>query len=111
MTKIVGFEAIQSTAQLQEEIRQGGKFVMYQYCISLAVITFKRWSRVYFIRHDQSAAMKGLPFTLLTLVLGWWGFPWGPIYTIQTLWINLRGGKDITRDLVASMVSTSPGAT
>lgn len=110
MTKIVGFEDIQSTAQLQHEIQQGGKFVMYQYCISLAVITFKRWSKVYFIRHEQSALMKGLPFTLLTLVLGWWGFPWGPIYTIQTLWINLRGGKDITKEITASAVSTSSKA-
>jgi hypothetical protein len=110
MPKIVGFEDIQSTEQLQQELQQGGKFVMYQYCISFVVITFKRWSKVYFTRHDQSAMMQGLPFTLLTLVLGWWGFPWGPIYTIQTLWINLRGGKDITRDITGSMVSTSPKA-
>jgi hypothetical protein len=105
VTKIVGFEAIKSTAQLQQEIQQGGKFVMYQYCISLVVITYKRWSKVYFVRHEESPTIKGLPFTLLTLVIGWWGFPWGPIYTIQTLWINLRGGKDITKEIVASTAS------
>jgi hypothetical protein len=107
MAKIVGFEDIKSGDQLQEEVRQGGKFVMYQYCISLFVITFKRFSKIYFIRHDQSAVMKGLPFTLFTLVLGWWGLPWGPIYTVQTLWINLRGGKDVTKEVIAPLASST----
>ena len=105
MMKIVGFEDIKSTTQLQQEIQQGAKFVMYQYCISLLVITFKRWSKVYFISHEENAMVRGLPFTLLTLVLGWWGLPWGPIYTIQTLWTNLRGGKDLTKEITASMAS------
>lgn len=106
MAKIVGLEDIQSGGQLQAEIQQGGKFVMYQYCISLLVITFKRFSNIYFIRHDESAVVKGLPFTLLSLVLGWWGIPWGPIYTIQGVWINFSGGKDVTQEVLASMTAS-----
>ena len=109
MAKIVGFEDIKSTAQLQQEIQQGAKFVMFQYCISLLLVTFKRWSKIYFISHEENAMVKGLPFTLLTFVLGWWGIPWGPIYTIQTLWINLRGGKDLTKEFAASMTSQKIG--
>lgn len=105
MSKIIGLEDIKSGGQLQAEIQQGGKFVMYQYCISLLVITFKRFSNIYFISHDQNAVVKGLPFTLLSLVLGWWGIPWGPIYTIHGLWVNLRGGKDVTQEVLASMAS------
>lgn len=85
MAKIIGFDDIKSIPQLQQELQQGAKFVMYQYCISLLVVSFKRWSMVYFINHKESASRKGLPFTLLTLVMGWWGLPWGPIYTVQTL--------------------------
>lgn len=107
MTKIVGLEGIQSGGQLQQEIQQGGKFVMYQYCISLLIITFKRPSNIYFIRQEESAVVKGLPFTLLSLLLGWWGIPWGPIYTIQSIWVNFKGGKDVTKDVVASMMSAS----
>ena len=106
MAKIVGLEDIKSGGELQAEIQQGGKFVMYQYCISILVITFKRFSNIYFISHDQNAVVKGLPFTLLSLVLGWWGIPWGPIYTIQGVWINLSGGKDVTQEVLASMSST-----
>lgn len=103
MAKIVGMEDIKSVGHLQAEINQGGKFVMYQYCISLLVITFKRSSNIHFITHDQNALVKGLPFTLLSLVLGWWGIPWGPIYTIQSLWVNFQGGKDVTKEVLASM--------
>lgn len=105
MAKIVGLEDIKSGGELRAELQQGGKFVMYQYCISLLIITFKRSSNVYFISHDQNAVVKGLPFTLLLLLLGWWGIPWGPIYTIQSLWVNLQGGKDITQEVLASMDS------
>lgn len=106
MAKIVGLEEIKSGGELQAELQQGGKFVMYQYCISLLVITFKRSSNIYFISHDQNATVKGLPFTLLSLLLGWWGIPWGPIYTIQSVWVNLNGGKDITQEVLASMSSS-----
>jgi len=107
MAKIIGMEEIMSGGQLQQEIQQGAKFVVYQYCISLLVITFRRSTNIYFIRHEENAVVKGLSFTLLSLVLGWWGIPWGPIYTIQSVWVNLNGGKDVTKEILASMVSAS----
>ena len=107
MGKIVGLEEIKSGGELQQELQQGGKFVMYQYCISILILTFKRSSNVYFIRHEENAIVKGLPFTLLSLVLGWWGIPWGPIYTVQSIWVNFQGGKDVTKEALASMMSTS----
>jgi hypothetical protein len=33
---------------------------------------------------------------LQTLVLGWWGVPWGLIYTPMVLIGNLCGGKNLT---------------
>ncbi len=107
MTKIVGMDDIKSGGHLQQEINQGGKFVIYQFCISILVITFKRSSNIYFISHEQNAVVKGLPYTLLSLVLGWWGIPWGPIYTIQSLWVNFKGGKDVTQEVLVSMASAA----
>jgi hypothetical protein len=104
MTKIIGLEEIKSDGELQQELQQGGRFVLYQYCISLLVITFKRSSNIYFIRHEENAVVKGLPFTLLSLVLGWWGIPWGPIYTIQSIWVNFGGGKDVTNEMMPSIM-------
>jgi hypothetical protein len=107
MTKIVGMEDNKSGGELQQELQQGGKFVMYQYCISILILTFRRSSNIYFIRHEENAIVKGLPFTLLSLVLGWWGIPWGPIYTVQSVWVNFKGGKDVTKDVLASMMTAS----
>jgi hypothetical protein len=39
--------------------------------------------------------------------MSWWGIPWGPIYTIQALATNLRGGKNVTHEVIASMSEAS----
>ncbi len=107
MTKIVGLEEIKSGMQLQQEIASGGKFVAYQYCISILILTFKRSSNIYFIPGGESRLTKGLGFSLLTFCLGWWGIPWGPIYSIQALWTNFNGGKDLTQEVLASLAKAS----
>jgi hypothetical protein len=97
---IVGAENLTSD-QMHQEILRGGKFVIYQYCISALLVTFKRSSNVYFIRANESAVAKGLGYTATSLALGWWGLPWGPIYTIQTIWANVTGGHDVTPEILA----------
>lgn len=103
--KIQGIEGM-STDQLRFELQRGAKIVCYHYCISIVVMTFRRSSDAYFIPAGESTVTKGLPWTLLSLVAGWWGIPWGPIFTIQSLAVNLRGGKDITADISAAMNRT-----
>ena len=41
MAKINGLEGV-TGAQLSAELKSGGKFVIYLYCLSILVITFKR---------------------------------------------------------------------
>jgi hypothetical protein len=98
-TKIRGIEGMKH-GELDFEIQRGAKFVLFQYCISVVVLTFRRPSDIYFLRQGENAMVKGLPFTLLSLVAGWWGIPWGPIYTIQSVYNNSRGGKDVTQAVV-----------
>ena len=103
---IKGLEGL-SVEVVNIELKLGGKFVVYQYCVSIVIMTFRRPTDVYFVKADESAIFKGLPFVLLSLVMGWWGFPWGPIYTIGSLITNLSGGKDVT-DSVISALSNDP---
>ena len=100
--KVVGVEKI-SPEELTFELQRGGKFVTYYYCISALVVSFRRPTDIYFIKPGESTVSKGLPWTLLTLLLGWWGIPWGPIWTIQSLAVNFRGGKDVTDSVVRSL--------
>jgi hypothetical protein len=74
------------------------------------VITLRRSSDAYYIPAGESAVSKGLPWTLLTLVMGWWGIPWGPIFTVQSLIVNFKGGKDLTANFSAAMTRTVPAA-
>jgi len=101
-TKIRGIEGMKH-GELDFELQRGAKFVLFQYCISVVILTFRRASDIYFLRQGENAVVKGLPFTLLSLVAGWWGIPWGPIYTIQSVYNNSRGGKDVTQAVVNSL--------
>lgn len=85
--------------QLKEEVKKGGRFVIFEYCYSVIFFTKKSGTDIYFIRQDENHLRHALPYILSTLVLGWWGFPWGIVYTIQALYTNIKGGKDVT-DLV-----------
>lgn len=84
---------------LRFELQRGSRIVMYQYCLSLLVVSLKRFSPVYVVKPEESAVTPGLPYVALALVAGWWGIPWGPIWTIQSVVINLRGGKDLTEEV------------
>jgi hypothetical protein len=100
---IQGIEGM-SEAEILVEVRKGGRFVIYMWCVSIIVMTFRRGTDVYFIKAGASGFRHSLPYTLLTLLLGWWGIPWGPIYSIQCLYQNLSGGKDVTDQIVRPKV-------
>lgn len=100
--KIVGADGL-TPEQIREEVGRGGKFVMYLWCVSVAIMTFRQGTNIYFVRAGENAVVKGLPWTLLSLFVGWWGFPWGLIYTPHALFVNLGGGKDVTSEVLASL--------
>lgn len=100
--KIVGIENL-STAQIRDEVQRGGKFVYFQFCISVIIMTFRRPSEIHFVRSGESAVAKGLSYSLISFFVGWWGIPWGPIYTVGSLVNNFRGGKDVTEQVLANL--------
>jgi hypothetical protein len=104
--KIVGAEGM-STDQLRFEIQRGAKLVVYQYAISILIMSFRRASNTRYISAGQSAVSKGLPWTGLTLIAGWWGIPWGPIFSIQALITNFKGGKDVTAEIIPTVGPSS----
>ena len=91
------------TDQLNYELQHGGKFVIFQYAISLVFFTTRQSSSIYFIKDGESAFPKHIGFTLLTFVLGWWGIPWGPVYSIGTIATNFSGGKDVTAEVLQQL--------
>jgi hypothetical protein len=89
--------------ELSFELNRGGRFVIYRFCVSVVIVTIWESSNVYFLRAGESRISKGVRWSMLSLVMGWWGIPWGPIRTIHSLWVNFHGGEDVTGE-VASML-------
>ncbi len=100
--EIRGIEGM-STREIQDEISNGAKFVFYRYAVSIIFLSFKRSSDIYFVRPGQNRVTKGLGWTLITFFFGWWGIPWGPIYSVGCLGTNLSGGKDVTEQIKQSL--------
>lgn len=92
-----------SANDLQREADMGGKFVYFAFTISLLVLTFKRTSGVYLVRGGENPVSKAYPFILLSLFFGWWGIPFGPKYTVESIRTNLRGGKDVTDEVMSTV--------
>jgi hypothetical protein len=95
---------------VQALLNAGGRFVFYEFCISLLVITLRRPSRVYYLPPGELGLLRGMPYSLISLLLGWWGIPWGLVYTPLTLFTNLQGGRDITSQ-VRAWLGQGPAAT
>jgi hypothetical protein len=81
---------------LEGDRAAGDRLVCYEYCISLIVVTLRRTSGVYRLQPGESGLLKGLPYTFLSVLLGWWGIPWGIIYTPLAVLTNLTGGRDVS---------------
>jgi hypothetical protein len=107
---IRGIEGL-SLAEIEAELAAGGRFVFFEYCLSLVFVTTRRASAIRFLRRDDHGLLRGLPFSLLSFFFGWWGVPWGLIYTPLTLLTNLAGGCDVTaqvRDYLARQAAAPP---
>ena len=100
--KIRGIEGM-TPAQVEYEVQRGGRFVAYQYCVSALVVSFRRNSDIFFIRAGKGSFLKGLKYSLLSMVAGWWAKE-GLVWTVKALATNLRGGKNVTKKIM-----TSPG--
>ena len=60
----------------------------------VASAVFATWRRVHQgIFCPDCGAKVAYRASLKTWLLGWWGFPWGPIRSIQSIVWNMRGGE------------------
>ena len=102
MANIQGIQGM-SAPEISFELNRGGRFVCYRYCFSALIVTVTKGTDIYLVRAEESRLNKGLPWSLLTFVAGWWAIPWGPIRTVNSLWINFRGGDDVTAQVAAAL--------
>ena len=103
MAKVHGIDGL-SVADLEAIIADGGKFVVFPYCVSIVVLSFRRSSDVYLLQRGESGLAKGWGYAVLSFFFGWWGFPMGLIWTPYTMFQTLSGGKDVTPEMMSALV-------
>jgi hypothetical protein len=95
--RLVGADKM-SRQQFEATLRAGGRLVFYEYCVSLLVVTLRCPSPVYLLQPGEAGVWRGLPYSLVSFLFGWWGLPMGLVYTPLTLMTNLSGGRDVTAE-------------
>ena len=73
-----------------QKVRLKSEVTRYQGCVSLVVLTTRFRSR--YVIDGRDGARLCLAFTAASFLFGWWGFPFGFIFTPQAIYRNLRGG-------------------
>lgn len=96
-----------SPEELEYILADGGRFVIYTYTISLLIISFRRSSELFLLRRGELPIKHGWPYLLISLILGWWGIPWGLIYTPQSIYYAFAG-KDVTQEVLESITESNP---
>lgn len=88
----------ESFESIMEQRNNGGKFVFYEYLIPRPIVTPGRGaSKIYFIRKGEKTNYN-IKYNAITLLWGWWGLPFGPVYIPKTL-SNNKNGIDVTEDV------------
>jgi hypothetical protein len=77
----------------------------FVYTLSAVVITLRRPASSG-IFCSSCRRKEGIKWSLLTSLLGWWGIPWGPIFSVQSISRNLRGGAQGVEANAALLKST-----
>ena len=86
------------------------EITQYQIALSALLVSAKSPSRFYFVGHEPTLGIAVFA-TVVSLIFGWWGIPWGPVYTIQAASRNIRGGmRQRVRALLESIQPTEQNA-
>ena len=96
--KIIGVEG-KTIEEIIAMVRVGGKFVVFEYCISPIIVTLDYDSNIHFIDTNEDTRNLGFRYSIISLLFGWESL-FGLIHTIRCLAVNFRGGKDVTQQVI-----------
>ena len=78
------------------QIKPETEMVAYTYVISFIVLTYRKSTRYYFKEAEAGKALAAKILCILcNLIVGWWGIPWGPIWTIKETFCNLINSNTV----------------
>lgn len=86
-------------------VQAGHRFYVIPYVFSVVILTFRRsMGGVREVSDHHWPVMPLAGAALVTSLLGWWGFPWGIVFSIAALVRLWNGGKDVTLQMLQQVV-------
>lgn len=85
-----------------EKVSAQPRYIIFFEVKSFLVITTRNTVQGIFC--PDCAQKKVIKPTLVTWLIGWWGFPFGILYSLQAITVNLFGGKK-PKDINANILS------
>lgn len=79
------------TCSICHKVSAQPRYAIYRHVISLLLVTQR--SGVQGIFCSECGAKQAYKASLRTWLLGWWGIPWGPIYSLHAVFSNMFGGE------------------
>jgi hypothetical protein len=77
----------------------------YQACVSLLLLTLRFRSPRRIVGSPENQSTR-IVYTLISAVAGWWGIPWGFVYTPQAIYRNLKGGyRQTVKELLPNLAA------
>lgn len=92
-----------SMEMLENGVAQGGKFVVFEYCIAvLFVLTLRRLSPAIYIESAEDVKPHIKKYNRISYWLGWMN-PFGIRFVIRSTRLNRRGGIEVTQDVMLNL--------
>lgn len=105
VTRLKNIEGL-NLQSLQRRIDNGYRFIVYQYSISLIFGNVHLASPAYLLKEDEFKK-QGKIYTFISLIFGWWSIPDGPSNTLESIKTNIKGGVDVTKDILHNLTKDS----
>lgn len=88
--------------ELKRDVSHGAKLVTYAYTISPIAFTIRNVTAVYLVKPGYKDHHWVTP-TIITGLFGWWSIPNGFMNALSSIRINIAGGLDVTKDVMANL--------
>jgi len=93
---------------LVAEVMAGRRFVTYPFVISLLLISLKRnMGGMRVVATSQWPVAPIFWAAILTVLFGWWGFPWGLLWSPLALFYLWIGGRDSTKEILTAEIGSA----
>ncbi len=83
-----------SRIEFEQKLSEGYMLIVYRFCVSFG-ISISHPTKVFFLK-GYDRYYRGVPYSLISLFIGLWGFP-GIFMALSDIVHNCTGGNDMTK--------------